>query len=41
MRGAVSEALFLPARNLLAINIHWQICEVYGAIAMREDKVRK
>ena len=32
---------FLSARNVFAADIHRQICEVYGATAMREGKVRK
>ncbi|GBN18853.1 Histone-lysine N-methyltransferase SETMAR [Araneus ventricosus] len=32
---------FLSARNLSAADIHWQICEVYGATALCEGKVRK
>ncbi|GBL94829.1 hypothetical protein AVEN_197513-1 [Araneus ventricosus] len=32
---------FLSARNLSAADIHRQICEVYGATAMCEGKVRK
>ncbi|GBM05804.1 hypothetical protein AVEN_279-1 [Araneus ventricosus] len=32
---------FLSARNLSAADIHWQICEVYGATAMCEGKMRK
>ncbi|GBN90557.1 hypothetical protein AVEN_241624-1 [Araneus ventricosus] len=32
---------FLSARNLSAADIHGQICEVYGATALRDGKVRK
>ncbi|KFM73226.1 Sorting nexin-29, partial [Stegodyphus mimosarum] len=32
---------FLPLRNLSTADIHWQICEVYGATAMSESKVHK
>ncbi|GBN67147.1 hypothetical protein AVEN_136865-1 [Araneus ventricosus] len=32
---------FLSTRNLSAAHIHQQICEVYGATAMCEGKVRK
>ncbi|GBM40541.1 hypothetical protein AVEN_76946-1 [Araneus ventricosus] len=32
---------FLSARNLSAADIHRQICEVYGATALRDGKVRK
>ncbi|GBM91291.1 Histone-lysine N-methyltransferase SETMAR [Araneus ventricosus] len=32
---------FLSAKNLSAADIHRQICEVYGATAMCEGKVRK
>ncbi|GBO14370.1 hypothetical protein AVEN_18350-1 [Araneus ventricosus] len=32
---------FLSARNLSAADIHRQICEIYGATAMCEGKVRK
>ncbi|GBM46401.1 hypothetical protein AVEN_73876-1 [Araneus ventricosus] len=32
---------FLSVRNLSAADIHRQICEVYGATAMCEGKVRK
>ncbi|GBN04491.1 hypothetical protein AVEN_112942-1 [Araneus ventricosus] len=32
---------FLSSRNLSAAHIHRQICEVYGATAMCQGKVRK
>lgn len=32
--------MFFSARNVLADEIHCQICDVYGPIAMSDSKVR-